>query len=414
MVVEAILRFCRKQPIDVCVSDINTAVPARCSRVCVASQSHLGLTDTFIRAHIERLPFSVVHLSGYRLNYLWEGKSLREIQAARPRSLVERIPNLLPRVLEFRIRERFFPNLDDAQIVSNFLTDQRVDVVLAEYGTTAAFITPACERAGVPLVAHFHGFDSSHAATLSKFREAYAQMFAYATAVIAVSTAMRKTLIGLGCPADKIVLNHYGPHPAFFSVVPSYDSNTIIAVGRLTEQKAPHLTLLAFRDALKRCPELHLLMIGNGELSGVCNDLVSALGLESRVTLAGALSSEQVREGMAEACMFVQHSVAASDGNREGTPVAVLEAGAAGLAVVSTEHEGIPDVVIPGQTGILVAERDVRAMSGAIVTLANNRALLRQLGENGRERVRSHFSMERHIASLTETLNIACRGVVCN
>jgi glycosyltransferase involved in cell wall biosynthesis len=383
-----------------------------CSRVCVASQSHLGLTDTFIRAHIERLPFSVTHLSGYHLDYIWEGKSLRSIYEARPRSIAERLPNLLPRFLEFRLRERLFPSHDDADIVADFLKERQVDVVLAEYGTTAAFITPACAKAGIPLVAHFHGFDASHSATINQFREAYVRMFAYATAVIAVSNALRSRLIALGCPSDKIVLNHYGPHPAFFSVTPSYHSNTILAVGRLTEQKAPYLTLLAFKRALERCPELQLLMIGAGELSGVCSDLVAALELEGSVTLAGSAGPNQIREAMASACMFVQHSVVASDGNREGTPVAVLEASAAGLPIVSTQHEGIPDVVCDGETGILVVERDIRSMSDAIVALANDRGRLRSLGENARIRTKTLFTMERHISSLAGTLRSACESVV--
>jgi glycosyltransferase involved in cell wall biosynthesis len=369
-------------------------------RVCIASQSKLGITDTFIRAHIDRLPFAITTLFGYGLAFETDGRPLLASWHARPRAVHDRLLNILPRFLEFRIREHFLPSPDDAQIVAQFLRERRLDVVLAEYGTTAAFITPACKKAGIPLIAHFHGFDASHFETLERFRDSYRSMFEYASSVVVVSNAMRATLVTLGCDPGKITVNHYGPNPVFFDVKPDYGSDTVLAVGRLTAQKAPHLTILAFKRALEKAPNLRLRMIGDGELFEVCRDLVNSMGLADRVLLTGAASHHEVVTAMHDAFLFVQHSVAATDGNREGTPVAIIEAGAAGLPVVSTRHEGIPDVVVDGTTGLIGDERDVEQMADSIARFANNRALASTMGSAARLRIRNSFSMERHIARL--------------
>jgi glycosyltransferase involved in cell wall biosynthesis len=372
-------------------------------RVCIASQSPVGLTESFITAHIERLPFEIAVITGYHLDYSFEGRSLFDIHSAKRRKLWHRLLNVLPRTIEYRVRRRLLREPDEIDVVADFFCERQIDVVLAEYGTTAAFITPACMRASVPLIAHFHGFDASRIEILSQFEMAYRAMFEYASAVIAVSEAMREALIRVGCPPEKIVVNHYGPNPDFFTVSPDYDSREVLAVGRLTEQKAPHLLLSSFKKAYAERPDLRLRIIGGGELEGICRDLVSALDLESAVFLDGPASREEILESMSRAFLFVQHSVAAIDGSSEGTPVAILEASAAGLPVVSTRHAGIPDIVTC-ETGILVDERDTYGMAEAILKLSDDRSLARSMGTAGRNRVLTGFTMEKHISTLASTL----------
>jgi glycosyltransferase involved in cell wall biosynthesis len=295
--------------------------------------------------------------------------------------------------------------------MADVLRTNRVDVVLAEYGQTGVAILPACRLAGIPLVVHFHGHDASNHDMLARFGEAYREMFRHAAAVIAVSHPMAEALVTLGCPEERLTVNPCAPADEFFDVKPDYGGNFVVAVGRLTDKKAPHLTLLAFNRALQSCPELHLTMIGDGPLVGVCKDLVRALDLESRVDLVGAAAHERVREEMANAFLFVQHSVTAVDGDSEGTPVAVLEAGAAGLPVVATRHAGIPDVIVDGETGFLVDEWDVSIMAARMVALSRDRGKARAFGECARERVHRHFSMDRHLSCLRRVLAEAASGV---
>jgi len=108
---------------------------------------------------------------------------------------------------------------------------------------------------------------------------------------------------------------------------------------------------------------------------------------------------------------FLQHSIRASDGDSEGTPVAILEAQASGLPVIATRHAGIPDVVIEGRTGFLVDEGDVKRMAEGIARVAEDSPLATALGAAGRSRVLESFTMERSIDRLWGIIERALAGV---
>ena len=90
----------------------------------------------------------------------------------------------------------------------------------------------------------------------------------------------------------------------------------------------------------------------DGPLMSECRRLAQVLGIEQSVTFLGAQAPAVVREEMRSVRCFVQHSVEAASGDCEGTPVAIIEAGATGLPVVATRHGGIPDVVIEGRVAL--------------------------------------------------------------
>jgi colanic acid/amylovoran biosynthesis glycosyltransferase len=96
--------------------------------------------------------------------------------------------------------------------------------------------------------------------------------------------------------------------------------------------------------------------------------------------------------------------VVAADGDSEGMPVSILEASAAGLPVVSTRHAGIPEIVVDGETGFLVEERDVPGMAKAMERLLADPSLATMLGENARRRVAEHLSMDASIARLWDVI----------
>ena len=122
------------------------------------------------------------------------------------------------------------------------------------------------------------------------------------------------------------------------------------------------------------------------------------------------ISHQEVVGLMRTARAFVQHSLRAPNGDSEGTPVAVLEAGAMGLSVISTRHAGIPEVVIEDQTGLLVDERDIAGMAGHMVTLAKDPILADELGRKAADRVRKEYNMQSAIDKLAKVLQIVARG----
>ena len=146
------------------------------------------------------------------------------------------------------------------------------------------------------------------------------------------------------------------------------------------------------------------MIIGDGDLSDVCLQLIKSLGLNESVFLLGAMDRSEIMKKLGEAFLFVQHSVVASDGDSEGTPVGILEAMASGLPVVSTRHAGIPDVVQHGETGFLVDEGNIKDMSHQIEVIVKDRDMAKQFGINGRLRISRTFNMSSHIQTINDQI----------
>ena len=147
-----------------------------------------------------------------------------------------------------------------------------------------------------------------------------------------------------------------------------------------------------------------LWMVGEGPLMSEARRFVDQSGMENSVVFVGACSQQEVAERMRHVRAFVQHSLVASDGDSEGNPVAVMEAQLSGLPVIATRHAGIPEVVLDGETGVLVAEGDVDAMADAMLTLLEKPMLAQQFGQAGQKRAREHFTVEHHLRDVTELL----------
>ena len=126
--------------------------------------------------------------------------------------------------------------------------------------------------------------------------------------------------------------------------------------------------------------------------------------MENNVVFVGACSQQEVAERMRQVRAFVQHSLVASDGDSEGNPVAVMEAQLSGLPVVATRHAGIPEVVLDGDTGLLVEEEDVEAMAQAMGRLLLEPELAARLGAAGRRRVANGFTVQHHWSAVSGVL----------
>jgi len=281
--------------------------------------------------------------------------------------------------------------------------------VLAEFGTVSVRVMEACAAQGVPLVAHFHGYDASKHSTLAEYGDGYRRLFNVAAVLVVVSRDMAKQLEALGAPPGKIEYNPCSVDlETFYGAAPEQAPPKFLAMGRYVDKKAPHLTLLAFSRVLAACPEARLVMVGDGPLRCACEDLAQAMGISEAVQFVSFLPNLAIASLMRTMRGFVQHSVTARDGNTEGTPVAIMEAAASGLPIVSTRHAGIKNVVRHGQTGYLVEPGDIAAMASHWTELARDPELAQWLGRNGRAFIAdSPFERSRSIARLWEIIEKA-------
>lgn len=348
--------------------------------VAVVTPYQPALSETFIRAHLERLPARTVLVAG------------------RPPKVGSRPVLSIPERAAYKMRRALLrEGLERETTVAYVRAFRRhgVAAVLAEYGTAGVLVMDACRQLALPLIVHFHGYDASVRSVLEENAEAYREMFRRAAAIIAVSEAMRRKLISLGAPPAKVHVIPCGVDcSAFDRSDPTSAPPVLLAVGRFIEKKAPQLTIEAFSRAHRVVPQARLRMVGDGPLLDECRALAKKLDIADAVAFLGAQPHAVVQEEMRRARGFVQHSVEAANGDCEGMPVAILEASASGLAVVSTRHAGIPDVIVDGETGFLVDERDTGAMAARMIRVLRDAALARSLGEAARLRIQSRFSKQ--------------------
>ncbi|WP_250434153.1 glycosyltransferase [Hanstruepera flava] len=365
--------------------------------IAIFTPSQNPYSETFIQAHKQYLQDRVCYYYG----------NLRHMRLEGETALVPKHKEWQYR-LQRKIQKQSYSAINGQRILYS-LKQQQVDVVLVEYGTHAHNLLSLLKQSGLPVVVHFHGYDASVHVVIEQC-EQYKAVFAYAKYVVAVSQVMYQKLLALGCPKAKLVYNVYGPQPEFESVNPKFSKKQFIGIGRFTDKKAPYYTIMAFNKVAKQHPEAQLVLAGDGVLLDMCKNLVKHYQLENQVQFLGVITPERYRELLGESLAFVQHSVTATNGDMEGTPLAVLEASVSGLPVIATKHAGIPDVIKLGETGLLCYEHDVDGMAAHMKQLLDDVNFARQLGTNGKANILEQFSMKRHIQDLQDILEAAAKN----
>jgi colanic acid/amylovoran biosynthesis glycosyltransferase len=274
----------------------------------------------------------------------------------------------------------------------SFLDRNEVQVVLVEYLDFADRWFDPLHATGRHVWVRGHGIDLSARLRDENLAKAN-QRYAKADGIIVPSRHAAQTLIDLGLPGKKVHVVRYPVEIPALGQPAARDEVRCVAVGRLVAKKAPLIVLEAFRAASIAEPSLTLDLVGDGPLMTDVQAYVADQGLGERVRVHGRLDHSDALDLLRSADILLHHAVTAPDGDAEGQPLAVLEAMAAGLAVIATDHAGIPEIVADSMTGRLVAEHDTAAMTAAILDLARDQAVRERLGAAARHAIgREHTS----------------------
>lgn len=273
--------------------------------------------------------------------------------------------------------------------VTTLRTTPAPDLLFAQFGPNGVLAERARAVCGmtVPLVVTFLGHDLSR---LLQRRSPgyYRRLFAHGDLMLPLSRHFQDRLVAIGCPPSKIRVQHLGVDAARFAFRARTprpgQPKRILSVARLVEKKGLATGLEAFARVRREAPDVSWHIVGDGPLRGELESLRTSLGLTDHIVFHGAMPRERVREQLDQADLFLAPSVTAADGDQEGTPVAIMEAMAVGLPVVSTLHSGIPEVVRDGITGLLVPERDPEALAAAVGQLVLHPERWGDLGRAGR------------------------------
>ncbi len=361
--------------------------------IALLSPNQNAYSETFIQAHKNLLKGKVYFFYSGIVPTKLEGGNLIDSRRLRILYTIKGLFNL----------NTF--SLPEIALLNSF-KQNKIDVVLAEYGDTAQKVLKICKQLNLPLIVHFHGYDASVFEVIKRNNN-YKVVFEIASYVVVVSKKMYQDLLNLGCPEQKLVYNVCGPKDEFFEVQPNFSKQQFIAIGRFVDKKAPYNLILSFLKVIEKFPGAKLIMAGDGELLNTCKNLVKYYKKEANISFVGVISPEKYREYLKESLAFVQHSVTAENGDSEGTPVCILEASGAGLPVISTKHAGIPDVIINGKTGLLVEEHDVDGMAENMIELLENTEMAKKMGAKGKINIEENFKMDRHINLLDELIEKA-------
>lgn len=351
-------------------------------RIAILSTNRNKYSETFIQSHIQLISNVIVYSDGYfpQTISLDRGKNWEE----------------LPKVKD-----------PESTLIDSW-KEHNVKVVLAEYGPAGAEVMNACRKAQIPLIVHFHGFDAFRNDALNHYAKQYKEMFLFAFKVIVVSKEMKAQLVNLGCAEDKLEQINYGIDTDLFSTPDSDQKREhFIACGRFVPKKAPLNTIRAFAKVYEKYPSVRLTFIGDGELFDASVALSKELKLEECIDFKGVLTQEEVKHELQKHAIYVLHSVRTDQNDSEGTPLSIIEAASTGLAIVSTNHAGIPEVIENGKSGFLVDEGDVDSMAERMIELLENEVLRNEFGKKARVRVINNYRQSDYIETLEELLDTA-------
>lgn len=175
---------------------------------------------------------------------------------------------------------------------------------------------------------------------------------------------------------------------------PPHRSRDIVAVGRLVEKKG-------FGDLVDACAllaregrDVRCRIVGTGPYESELRARIAEHGLQDVVALLGARTQAEVREIVQGCAVMAAPCVVGADGNRDGLPTVLIESLALGTPAVSTPVTGIPELVRDGDTGLLVAEHDPRALAAALARILDDEPLAARLAARGRALVERCFDID--------------------
>ncbi len=274
------------------------------------------------------------------------------------------------------------------------------DIIHAHFATFPAETAMEISRiTGTPFIFTTHAYDifiSPDPVKLKRLADA-------ASKVVTISEFNKEYMLGMLGEQYRekieiircgIPLEEFAPHARA-----SNEKVTILTVGRLVEKKGTRYAIEAFAKFAAQY-DVELRVAGDGPEKENLSSLVEDLGLVEKTKFLGPLPQSRVIEELQNADIFMLTAVTASNNDKEGLPVVLLEAQAMKLPVISSIHTGIPEAVIDGETGFLTPEKDVDMIARQLERLILDTDLRRDMGENGRRHIEARFNISAEIKKL--------------
>lgn len=285
--------------------------------------------------------------------------------------------------------------------VAQVLKRERIDIVHAHTGGAGADAVMALQLTDLPLVVTFYGDEIGVDRRNHLKQESYRVLYRLANRIMALTEYHKRSLIELGCPAEKIVVVRLGVDLKQFNPVDHHHHTVsrlrVLTVCKLIERKGIFDAIDAFRRAQVHVPEMEFYIAGEGPLRPTIERYIDKADIRNSVYLLGALPNNMIAELMQRADIFLLPCITTEHGDEDGSPMTLLEAQATGVPVLSTRHGGIPELVADGVSAGLVEEHDIAGLSQWLQVLATDVARRNQMGAAGRRVVEQGHNIDRQI-----------------
>jgi colanic acid/amylovoran biosynthesis glycosyltransferase len=267
------------------------------------------------------------------------------------------------------------------------------DVYHAHFGWIAENVDFIPTLFDAPLVVSFYGNDVG--SFLKEDPDRYSNLWSNTDVISVLSYDMKEKVVNSGAPENKVVINPLSVDLSNFnySITTPSTPLKITTVTRFTEKKGLRYAIPAVSQVADQL-EVEYKIAGDGEQRAEIESLISDEGLSDSVELLGWMNQSEIGSLLEDSHLFLLPSHTAADGDREGTPTAILEAQACGLPVVSTYHAGIPEIVQDQREGRLLPVMDVDSIADSILDLWSRRGEWEDMAERGRRSVEKIHSRE--------------------
>lgn len=272
---------------------------------------------------------------------------------------------------------------------------------------------PLARKTGLSLIVSFYGLDAMKLPRQEPaWRQRYHRLFDESALFLAEGEHMRQRLIALGCPSEKAVVQHLGVDLAKVPYRPRRQHSgpvQVLVAGSFTEKKGFPYAVEAFARLAQKPIDVCLTVVGDARPDYPEDALIKCRILEvieryhvqEQVTFTGYVPYPILLSVLEEYDILMAPSVRAADGDAEGgAPVIIIEASASGMPVISTHHCDIPEIILDGVSGYLVAERDVDALTDRLEYLVGHPEQWEVLGAAGRRHIESEYNARKQVAKL--------------
>ena len=269
--------------------------------------------------------------------------------------------------------------------------------------------TLAAKILGIPSISTVHTLDvfPEKKSAWGRMKLRWFLLGKFCDRVIAVSEKTRlHYLQSGGLPPDKVITLYNGVNISRFKIMDAtqtaklkqelhlpLNSKIIITVAVLREPKGIQFMIRALPAILEQCPDVHYLIVGDGEHGAALTDLVTALAIKNHVTFAGHRTD--IPDLLACCDIFVLPTL------KDALPTVLIEALAAGRPIVASNVGGVPEIIENGVNGLLVSPGDPSKLAEACQKLLRDNELCRQIVKAGSATVRQRFNIDSQIQHLS-------------